>query len=427
MPEVRLNASDAAELAELLQFLSGWLARDPGRLASRLRRQPRPTAPRSCRRTWTVSSSCSAATTAGNCSADTAIMPTVWPPSHEDSPLRSRRPARGYRSPPGTAFCAVQAVIQQSVGIGSSNCSGTGVSGVGGAGFLLAVCLDQALDQLVDVARLGQLPSGQPVAQLGLGEALVALAGLVMSLPGLLALGEAGLASRSFSACSACCGRSARPTRPCHARCRGDSALSRTRLPTDSARSRTSSDSVPAVPANLMVMRRLMLPSPARNRSSVQRPGSGRSAAAREAGQSGSARPAFQKSAVLSIALRARLVAELYCLVMLVMYSLFTLSNFAYYIKQVRTKVSGGPGWRPVARSSTAAAAGPDQPDDLQRDRLEPRRHHDASCRPPPTGTLPPPRPRPLRHPRHGRPAAGTPSPAVTFRTNVRTLAPKVP
>jgi hypothetical protein len=28
MPEVRLNASDAAELAELQQFLSGWLARD---------------------------------------------------------------------------------------------------------------------------------------------------------------------------------------------------------------------------------------------------------------------------------------------------------------------------------------------------------------------------------------------------------------
>jgi hypothetical protein len=36
MPEVRLNASDAAELAELLQFLSGWLARDPGRLGASL-------------------------------------------------------------------------------------------------------------------------------------------------------------------------------------------------------------------------------------------------------------------------------------------------------------------------------------------------------------------------------------------------------
>jgi hypothetical protein len=32
MPDVRLDAVDAAELAELLQFLSQWLARDPGRL-----------------------------------------------------------------------------------------------------------------------------------------------------------------------------------------------------------------------------------------------------------------------------------------------------------------------------------------------------------------------------------------------------------
>lgn len=31
MPEVRLDAADAAELAELLRFLTGWLARDPGR------------------------------------------------------------------------------------------------------------------------------------------------------------------------------------------------------------------------------------------------------------------------------------------------------------------------------------------------------------------------------------------------------------
>ena len=34
MPDVRLDAVDAAELAELLQFLSQWLARDPGRLGS---------------------------------------------------------------------------------------------------------------------------------------------------------------------------------------------------------------------------------------------------------------------------------------------------------------------------------------------------------------------------------------------------------
>jgi hypothetical protein len=31
MPDVRLDAVDAAELAELLQFLSRWLARDRGR------------------------------------------------------------------------------------------------------------------------------------------------------------------------------------------------------------------------------------------------------------------------------------------------------------------------------------------------------------------------------------------------------------
>ena len=32
MPEVKLDAADAAELAEILQFLSQWLARDPARL-----------------------------------------------------------------------------------------------------------------------------------------------------------------------------------------------------------------------------------------------------------------------------------------------------------------------------------------------------------------------------------------------------------
>jgi hypothetical protein len=36
MPEVRLNAADAAELAEMLQFLSEWLARDPRRLSASL-------------------------------------------------------------------------------------------------------------------------------------------------------------------------------------------------------------------------------------------------------------------------------------------------------------------------------------------------------------------------------------------------------
>ncbi len=36
MPEVRLDATDAAELAEMLQFLSEWLGRDPGRLSPSL-------------------------------------------------------------------------------------------------------------------------------------------------------------------------------------------------------------------------------------------------------------------------------------------------------------------------------------------------------------------------------------------------------
>jgi len=36
MPEMNLNAGDAAELAEMLEFLSEWLARDPGRLAASL-------------------------------------------------------------------------------------------------------------------------------------------------------------------------------------------------------------------------------------------------------------------------------------------------------------------------------------------------------------------------------------------------------
>jgi hypothetical protein len=36
MPEMKLDAADAAELAEMLQFLSEWLARDPGHLAASL-------------------------------------------------------------------------------------------------------------------------------------------------------------------------------------------------------------------------------------------------------------------------------------------------------------------------------------------------------------------------------------------------------
>lgn len=36
MPDMKLDVSDAAELAEMLQFLSQWLARDPHRLGASL-------------------------------------------------------------------------------------------------------------------------------------------------------------------------------------------------------------------------------------------------------------------------------------------------------------------------------------------------------------------------------------------------------
>ena len=36
MPDVKLDAADAAELAEMLQFLSQWLATDPARLTASL-------------------------------------------------------------------------------------------------------------------------------------------------------------------------------------------------------------------------------------------------------------------------------------------------------------------------------------------------------------------------------------------------------
>jgi hypothetical protein len=34
MPDVTLDVADAAELAEMLQFLGDWLPRNPGRLAA---------------------------------------------------------------------------------------------------------------------------------------------------------------------------------------------------------------------------------------------------------------------------------------------------------------------------------------------------------------------------------------------------------
>src|ERR1700760_3244961 len=68
----------------------------------------------------------------------------------------------------------------------------------GWTAVLLAVRLDQALDELVDGAGLGEVALLELVAQLGLGLALVPLAGLVVSAPGLLALDLAGLAGQVF-------------------------------------------------------------------------------------------------------------------------------------------------------------------------------------------------------------------------------------
>src|SRR6266487_3685878 len=89
-------------------------------------------------------------------------------------------------------MCAAPAAPPGGAGPEAAVAAGAGVLWVVGA--LLAVCLDEALDELVDVARLGQVPLGQQVAQLGLGQAFVARAGPCVSLPGVLALGLAGLA-----------------------------------------------------------------------------------------------------------------------------------------------------------------------------------------------------------------------------------------
>jgi hypothetical protein len=68
MPDMKLDASDAAELAEMLQFLSQWLARDPGRLSAPWKSSPAtaPTAPPSCVRIWSVLSSLLGRSDGGN-------------------------------------------------------------------------------------------------------------------------------------------------------------------------------------------------------------------------------------------------------------------------------------------------------------------------------------------------------------------------
>jgi hypothetical protein len=71
MPAIKLDVTDAAELAEMLQFLSGWLGRDPARLGPSLEEfvgHP-PTASTSYVTTWSALCSCSTAATASPCSA----------------------------------------------------------------------------------------------------------------------------------------------------------------------------------------------------------------------------------------------------------------------------------------------------------------------------------------------------------------------
>src|SRR4051812_19901265 len=74
------------------------------------------------------------------------------------------------------------------------------------------VVLDEALDELVDGAGLGQAALAGLVGQLVLGQALVALTGLVVGLlalprglPGLLPLGPSSAASRASASTRSAC------------------------------------------------------------------------------------------------------------------------------------------------------------------------------------------------------------------------------
>src|SRR5215472_12342737 len=91
MPEVKLDVIDAAELAEMLQFLSQWLGRDPARLGASWRTSSAtpPTASPSCAATWSASSSCSEAATVSPCSGSRRHEPPGSPAS------------RGYAGPCG--------------------------------------------------------------------------------------------------------------------------------------------------------------------------------------------------------------------------------------------------------------------------------------------------------------------------------------
>jgi hypothetical protein len=157
-------------------------------------------------------------------------------------------------------MCAAPAAPTRRSRTGAAVAAGTGILWVGGA--LPAVGLDEALDEFVDVARLGQVPLGQQVAQFGLGQAFVALAGPCVSLPGVLALSVAGLACQLLLGLLGLRGLLAGGPLGVLSLLAGDVTgrlgLSRTMSPADSACSRTAPDSVPAASAHLTARRRLM-------------------------------------------------------------------------------------------------------------------------------------------------------------------------
>src|SRR4051794_4132595 len=70
----------------------------------------------------------------------------------------------------------------------------TDVHGSAGPPGLLGVVGDQAVDELINGAGLGQVPLARLVGQLNLGEALVTLTGLVLGLLALLPLGLGSIA-----------------------------------------------------------------------------------------------------------------------------------------------------------------------------------------------------------------------------------------
>jgi hypothetical protein len=96
MLEMKLDAVDAAEL---LQFLSQWLARDPARLGDSLAQFVGHPAYglASSVMTCSGSSSCSAAATARPCSA---------PTRHSEAPVTVTSPLRGPQNSEGGGFAA---------------------------------------------------------------------------------------------------------------------------------------------------------------------------------------------------------------------------------------------------------------------------------------------------------------------------------